>query len=271
MQKAITGLFEDHSLSLLLSNPGVTKSTIQRLNSGKSKNAGAWKNALPKSVQLQMFDDEFMYAYRFFLGLPPHDDLPPFCDCGASILDDPCHYWSCQLLKRGPMTVRHDWLRDMLALAFRLAGAYVQVEHRPMEEARTRPDLWVTFSDQSLFVDVVVSHPSSPSRVSLEPLAATKKAEQSKVTTYEHIARAKGARILAFAVESYGAFGKHATDIIQLIRHKLRYAPGQQDAAHDDTLHALLPQQLAVSLQKGNAMVACVGSLRARRAAARLR
>jgi len=154
----------------------------------------------------------------------------------------------------------------LIARLFRLAGAYVRIEYRPIDGVRTRPDLLVVFPDFILLIDVVVSHPSAPSRISLEPLAATRRAEKVKVAKYGHIAQAYGARIMAFAVESYGAFGAHATEIVKLIRRELAHSP----ELRDDTLHALLPQYLAVCLQKGNALVARVGSLRARQAALRL-
>ena len=148
-----------------------------------------------------------------------------------------------------------------------VAGAYVQVEYRPLNGKRLRPDLTVILPDQTLLIDVVVTHPAAPSYTSIKPLAATKKAEKDKETTYCDLARAHGARILALAVESYGAFGDQATQIVQLIR---KAGEGSPTSAHKELLSRYLPQVLAVALQKGNAMVARVGALHTRQAASRL-
>jgi len=159
------------------------------------------------------------------------------------------------------MTTRHDRLVKILAHAFRAAGADVHVEYRPMDDDRRRPDLSVTFPEESILADVVVSHPAARSRISVAALATSRRAEKAKVARYKDIARAEGARVLAFAVESYGAFGEHATEIIRLIRRALRHS----DLHEDRSLHDLLPQHLAIALQKGNCLVARIGSLRARR------
>jgi len=263
IQKALTGFLDETALAMIKANPDVTKQTLQRLASAGSKNAGAWLNALPHSLDLILLDPEFIYAVRHHIGLPPHDDLPAICACGASLLADPSHFHSCQLLKRGPITVRHDRLVKTVSHGLRAAGGYAQVEFRPSDQERTRPDITVVFPAETIMIDVVVSHPSAPSRISVEPLACTHRAEKAKVAKYQQLANSQGARVLAFAVESYGGFGEHATSIIQLIRRSLAQSAELQDKA----LHNLLPQHLAITLQKGNAIVARVGSQRARQAA----
>ena len=186
------------------------------------------------------------------MGLPPHDDLPSTCACGASLLDDPSHFHSCQLLKRGPITVRHDRLVKAVAHGLRAADGYAQVEFRPSDQKRTRPDITVVFPDET--------HPAAPSCISVEPLACTRRAEKAKVAKYKDLARSHGARGLAFAVESYGGFGGHATSIIQLIRLALIHSTELQD----NELQNHQPQHQAINLQLGNALVVRVGSLRAR-------
>jgi len=97
------------------SSSDVHKSFVQRLVSAASKNAGSWLSATPTTPEFTLFDNEFIYAFRHWLGLPPHDDLPPYCACGADLKQDKAHFHSCQLLLRGPITVRHDRLVKMLA------------------------------------------------------------------------------------------------------------------------------------------------------------
>jgi hypothetical protein len=255
LQKAITALLDKIVLAFYRSNPNVKRSTIQRLVSSAAKNAGAMFNAIPSSPDLTFTDSEFIYVFRHRVGLKPHNDLDD-CICGASLNEDTAHFHSCIQLK-GAVTARHNRLVVFLA--------NVQVEYRPFGEKRVRPDLLVVLPEVSLFVDVVVSHPAAPSRKSVEPLAMARQAEREKAATYEKLAKEQGARVLAFSVESYGAFGDQATEIIYLIRGALKQGDDAQ-LIHDQRL----PQRLAVVLQKGNALVARAGSVRARRARARL-
>jgi len=258
----LTGLLEKTALAKLTTHPGVHKSTIQRLASAGSKNAGAWLNAVPTSPELTLYDAEYIYAVRHRLGLKPHDNLPPLCACGNSLEDDSAHFHSCQLLKRSVITARHDRIVKLLAHVLRVSGAFVQIEYCPSGVDRKRPDLTVVLPEQALFIDVVVCHPSAPSRISLDPLASARRAEAAKQSKYADVAQAHGARILGFALETYGAFGECATDVLQIIRRAIR-----TQADPSDRLDVVLPQQLAVALQKGNALVARMGALRARQAA----
>jgi len=74
--------------------------------------------------------------------------------------------------------------------------------------------------------------------------------------------------VLAYAVESYGAFGEQAMEIIQKIRNT--YQSSHPDGDFNQPLHRRLVQHLGVALQKGNAVVARAGALRARQVAMRL-
>ena len=266
LQKAITTLLDSAAMSYVRSNPDVPRKTKQRLTSSASKNAGAWLNAVPTSPDLTLHDSEFIYAMRHRMGMKPHDDLPHECICHKSLDEDTAHFHSCQQLK-SVVTVRHNRLVTMLAKVLRNAGAYVQVEYCPFGDNRSRPDLTVVLPEESYFMDVVVSHPAAPSRKSTEPLAVARQAERDKVNTYGELARAHGSRILAFSVESYGAFGEHATEIIHIIRKALALSQGGDFQSVNDQR---LPQRLAVALQKGNALVARAGSMRVRQAQSRL-
>ena len=126
----------------------------------------------------------------------------------------------------------------MLAKELREAGAYTQVEYRPLDEEGQRPDLTVVLPEETIFMDVVVSHPAAPSRTSLQPLAASRYAEARKHAAYAGLAQAHGARVLAYAVESYGAFGEQAMEIIQKIRNT--YQSSHPDGDFNQPLHRRL-------------------------------
>ena len=72
--------------------------------------------------------------------------------------------------------------------------------------------------DQTLLVDVEVTHPCSPSYHSPDALAAACKAEKRKVSDYKAFAARHGATFSPFVMESYGAFGKAATHVLKALR-----------------------------------------------------
>jgi len=139
----------------------------------------------------------------------------------------------------------------------------VRIEPRVyVGEERKIPDLDILLPDRSFFVDVAITHPNSPSRESATPLAAAKKMEAHKVWKYRTISEARGQPILGFVLESYGAFGKMARQILNILRHAASAAA--YASLPTNTLGLFAVQAFAVALQKGNALIARTGSQRAR-------
>src|SRR6185436_6272455 len=105
----------------------------------------------------------------------------------------------------------------LLAQYFRRAGALVHVEPKVMGQSRVRPDLEILLPDQTLLVDVAVTHPTAASRKSTTPLAAARMIQSAKLTKYAGVAAARGGKFLAFVLESFGAFGPQALDILKIL------------------------------------------------------
>ena len=78
-----------------------------------------------------------------------------------------------------------------LAALFRHVEAWVHIEPRIYRVERLRPDLEVTFPDQTLLIDVAIAHPAAPSRSSALPLAATAGPEREKIKKYKALAMAR--------------------------------------------------------------------------------
>ena len=188
-------------------------------------------------------------------------NLPKLCVCGIELNSDHAHFLSCQQLIRSAMTVRHDQLVQLLAKFFRNVGAVVHVEPRIFDTNRLRPDLDILFADQHILVDVTVVHPASPSRTSRVELAAATAAEAVKTRQYSEMASLNSAKLLAFAVESYGAFGKQAAELVQILRRAADRTLMLTSMSGDYAIQAL-----AVALQKGNCHVIRAGAIAARAA-----
>ena len=68
-------------------------------------------------------------------------------------------------------------------------------------------------------LDVAVTHPASPSRTSSTPLAAAAAyTEKAKYSKYTALAARQAATFLPFVLESYGAFGKRANEVLKILR-----------------------------------------------------
>jgi hypothetical protein len=210
LQKSLCGVYEDKVVTDILRAPHARKVERLRLTSCKSRNAGAWLTCYPTLSELTLSDAEFRYAVRHRLGLPPHSNLPARCICGAVLVEAPWHFHCCAKLRPRAITHRHDQLVQMVASLFRVVGALVHVEAKAPGEERLRPDLEIILPDQRLYVDVVVVHPASEAKKSFTALASARTAELRKADKYKSLA-VGDARLLAFAVETYGAFGNEAS------------------------------------------------------------
>ena len=88
--------------------------SLAHLRAVSAPRAWAWKSVCPTSKELELTDTQYRIAARLNLGLGPMDRsaaLPDDCPvcCGVnSIRNDPWHFLSCESLRRGEITVRHD-------------------------------------------------------------------------------------------------------------------------------------------------------------------
>ena len=84
---------------------------------------------------------------------------------------------------------------------------------------RIKPDLEIISTRGSYLIDVVLTHPSAPSRnrSKLVPLNAAKISEGIKQRKYGLIADARGSVCDGFAIETFGAWGKEAVEVMKLL------------------------------------------------------
>ena len=118
------------------------------------------------------------------------------------------------------ITARHDAIVQVLAGMFRRVGD-VRVEVKCAGETRLRPDLEIILPDRALLVDVAMVHPASLGRRVTTPLAAARDIENAKMAKYRSVAQQRGANFLAFIMESYGALGKQACEVLRLLTRLL--------------------------------------------------
>jgi len=76
--------------------------------------AWTWKTVVPSSRALELTDEQYRTAARINLRLQPTEGaacLPddcPFCEHDDAVRRDRWHFISCDSLRRGEVTMRHD-------------------------------------------------------------------------------------------------------------------------------------------------------------------
>jgi hypothetical protein len=251
----------------------------------------AWLSMPPLSSEpgYRMRDEEYRLAIRHRLGQLPYDDLRGELCVGCarrntetpSLLDDPDHSHSCNLQHGVSVKQRHDDIKQVLAELARSCGYRVKVEPRFPITVETRYDptpgsrqhvqhinkpgqhgdlLLVRGSTRQL-IDVTVARPTTltllrgPASTGshLQPLAAAAQAEKRKHDTYDAECSKHGWKLVPFTLESLGAKGAEATQLLQrMSAHSLDKSPAAF-LEHADRM-------LSAALQTGNAHVATHGA-----------
>jgi hypothetical protein len=219
---------------------------------------------------LQLTDTQYRIAARLNLRLRPLNAsgmsaLPascPVCEQKDAIANDSWHFLSCSKGK-GPtseVTTRHNAVRDALWHGVLTVGG--QAVREPvglhLEDGR-RPDLQIVFPGEHILTDVVVSHPLAPSLIERASGGATRTAQyaqERKRTKYEKTAAFHEARLLPFAVESFGGL---APDAVTLLKELSRAGEEHLGLWPRDVIVRQLLGSVAVAVQKGNAMAVLSG------------
>ena len=172
-----------------------------RLRSIKGKKAGAWLSTLPTTPALTLSDLHFRVASRLRLGLPPQDQLPATCKCGANLRADPHHFLSCKYIKRAAATHRHTMILQKLSFVLQKAGAAVHIDPNWFEGKR--PDAQVNCAHENVMIDVSVTHPSSPSLcqgAAGKHLSEAGIREKQKIAKYDRLAKIGGVSLCSLCV-----------------------------------------------------------------------
>ena len=183
--------------------------------SGKSIEARAWLDAIPKSEAQTMLPSEFRTAFRNRL-LIPHPQLLAHTTCSCGKEADPygIHLQKCRLA--GNLTnATHNNLVACLAEMIRHCGQSVRVEvsgifNNVDPSSNQRMDLVVYDPGRSnALYDVVVTNPVSQEVLTSNCVntSATRVQEQVKVRRYRDAAFRAGMTLHGLAIEVYGAWG----------------------------------------------------------------
>jgi hypothetical protein len=223
---------------------------------------------------LQLTDTEYRIAARLSLGLRPLNAsgmsaLPASCPvCGEidAIANDSWHFLTCrkEMGAGGEVTTRHNAIRDALYHGVLTVGG--QAVREPvgldLEDGR-RPDLQIVFPGEHILTDVVVSHPLAPSYIERAAGASARVAthwQEAKRNKYKKTAANCEARLLPFAVETFGGL---APDAVTLLKALSRAGEEHLGLWPRDVIVRQLLGSVAVAVQRGNAMAVLSGYCKA--------
>ena len=230
----------------------------------RGPNGGAWISCSPSASRL-LSSNEFRLACRLRAGLPLFD-LPPTCMCGFSPMSfDPTHHLSCNKLS-GSRSFRHDSVVQVLMTWARRAGA--TVTHEPQHlfaDSNRRADLLVVLGPHRFLVDVVITHPASPSYLAgnmatdTSSLVVAKSRESVKIASYRRLTPLSAATFIPFACETYGALGPAAQAFAKNIAtHAAQFTKWSYAAF----LRELL-SDVGIAIQRGNVLLCSNGAQQA--------
>jgi hypothetical protein len=243
---------------------------LAHLRAISAPRAWTWKTVIPSHPMLQLTDTQYRIAARLSLRLRPLNAsgmsaLPascPVCNMKDAIANDSWHFLTCKKATgpTGEVTTRHNAVRDALYHGVLTVGG--QAVREPvgldLEDGR-RPDLQIVFPGEHILTDVVVSHPLAPSYIAKAASAAARVAkywQETKRNKYEKTAAHHEARLLPFAVETFGGL---APDAVTLLKELSRAGEEHLALWPRDVIVRQLLGSVAVAVQKGNAMAVLSG------------
>ena len=237
--------------------------------SSRQPNASLWLTAVPTEDNYKLNNFEMESSIRMRLHLQPKNITglrTTVCHCtkeqSCDLLQDPTHFQSCPTIEGRHARRRHDLVVKTLKDIARELSVSCEVEERSFEvpDDQKKPDLRFTLPNHnvvSLISDVAITHPATHARAArngaassaVTALHAAKEYEVLKSTKYraENNRRA-GSKFVPFVLESYGAWGKCASQVLYML---MKHADDRD--REERTIDARI--RISVALQRGNALI----------------
>ena len=173
---------------------------------------------------------------------------------------------SCILLLGTVNTNRHDTIGEVLLKYARRVRWMADLRPYWLYSGELRPDGDFFSETGREIIDVTVSHPTAVSNVERacrSKLAVTFEAERLKKVKYAQLAASHNADVTPFALETFGAFGDSARDLVK------RIAKSSKPEITGWTQHQILyglSNEVAIAFQRGNERIITRCFQRARQA-----
>ena len=160
-------------------------------------------------------------AMRMRAGLPPGQNMPERCHCGADLTVDPWHPLSHSGGNSEGIMGHNDIVKVLCSEIERAGGkAWTEPRFQLHHSDDEHTDIRFSLGGQLIYVDVTVVHPTAATylaRATQGPLRAAASAEAAKNRQYLARAEQEHAQFFPFVVETFGGFGKLARQLVKLI------------------------------------------------------
>jgi hypothetical protein len=228
-----------------------------RLTSLGARGANRLYNLDPADPSSTMHNSEFVFCFRYNLGLPPSKVIASCplatCCCGFLLKDDPTHLEACITFRNTLVTKRHHSITSALASMASEMGVANYREHLLQNGTRTDLTLRLNTDPRPLHIDTSVVQPSCAtyraSKAQSQSLFAACDREEVKTKKYADAVSVEGGVFSPFVFESYGAPAPAVIKTIEKIR-----ASGELSGAPVPSTKSCL-DRIFLALARGNALI----------------
>jgi hypothetical protein len=252
-----------------------------RLNSASQKGAGLWQVTLPTESAFRIEDDQYRYAMCYLLGRPPSESLlNRQCLCGARLNEvTHSHFHDCNYLRDYPTGKRHNLVRDALVQFMRECNnqtgfSAIEVEPKAANyrdpgkqpSCQERADIVIVNNSLSAMIDVSIVDPSADGcrtvpGIYQTPLVSLRSRYAQKMRHHQGRAQAAHLKMVPFLMEAYGAMHPSAEKLVSQVARAADYQASAQEVAQLTLRGYTL---LSIALQRGNGLIAAIGTKCAR-------
>ena len=223
LQRCLTKQTLNWRLHEFLHSDACSNADLLRLSSCRHKSAARWMQPHPAFPTLS--DLAITVISRQWLGLTPTPSMPDRCPlCSVDITAHPWHAFSCKMLKRKSILVRHDRACQLLLRFARdneCTGFFVT-----KDLARVLPDGHISMAHRTFLFDLSGVNVHAPSYEDMKPgqaLDARASAKRSKNGEYS---RDQGCEFSPFVLDQYGSMGPDALQLLKDIQAEALFCAG---------------------------------------------
>jgi hypothetical protein len=223
LQRCLSKQILNQRLHEFLHSDACSNADLLRLTSCRHKSAARWMQPHPAFPTLS--DLAITVTSRQWLGLAPVPLMPSHCPlCSLDISAHPWHAFSCKMLKRKSILVRHDRACQLL---LRFARDNECTGHFVTKDlARVLPDGHISMAYRTILFDLSGVNVHAPSYQDMKPGQALGARASAKISKNGPYSRDQGCEFVPFVIDQYGSIGPDALQLLKDIQAEALFCSG---------------------------------------------
>ena len=223
LQRCLSKRILNQRLHTFLHSEDCSNADLLRITSCRHKSAARWMQPHPAFPTLS--DLATTVISRMWLGLGPMPSLPDHCPlCSLDISEHPWHAFSCKMLKRKSVLLRHDRACQLLLRFARdneCTGFFVT-----KDLARVLPDGHISMAHRTILFDLSGVNVHAPSYQDMKPGQALDARASAKVSKNGHYSHEQGCTFVPFILDQFGSLGPEALQLLKDIQAEALFCSG---------------------------------------------